>query len=148
VDTKTIIVDGFTFSTDKTKLDVLYIHKFLSDKSYWARAVPIDIVRQSINNSMAIGIYHEDRQVGFARVVSDFATFAYLADVFVDEAYRGRGLSKRLIEFIFSFEDLTRLRRFLLATADAHSLYAQYGFKPLKSPERFMEIHKPYIQHG
>lgn len=138
------IVDGFLFSTDKSRLDLRFIHAFLST-SYWAEAIPVEIIQDSIQNSLAIGVYQEQRQVGFARVITDHATFAYLADVFVDESYRGRGLSKSLMTFIFSFSELKMLRRFILATRDAHGLYEQFGFKPLKSPEKFMEIAQPDI---
>lgn len=137
--------NGFHFSTDKALLDLPYIHAFLSERSYWAVGVPLDIVKRSVENSISIGIYENKKQVGFARVVTDLATFGYLADVFIDEAYRGKGLSKALVAFIFSFEELRFLRRFILATKDAHSLYAKYGFNPLKSPERFMEIARPDI---
>lgn len=137
--------NGFHFSTDKALLDLPYIHAFLSERSYWAVGVPLDIVKRSVENSISIGIYESNKQVGFARVVTDLATFGYLADVFIDEAYRGKGLSKALVAFIFSFEELKLLRRFILATKDAHSLYAKYGFNPLKSPERFMEIARPDI---
>jgi N-acetylglutamate synthase-like GNAT family acetyltransferase len=142
------INDSFLFSTEKELLNVEYVHSFLSEKSYWAKGVPKEVVEQSIRNSLAIGIYdtaNDTVQVGFARVISDFATFAYLADVFVDEKYRGRALSKKLMEFIFSLNELKGLRRFILATADAHSLYARYGFKPLKAPDRFMEVHDPDV---
>jgi GNAT superfamily N-acetyltransferase len=94
---------------------------------------------------LSIGIYKESKQIGFARVITDFSTFAYLADVFVDEAFRGRGVSKKLMNFIFSFEEFGKLRRFILATSDAHGLYSQFGFRALKSPDRFMEIHQPDI---
>ena len=146
--TKEWLVDSFLFSTRKELLNVEYIHSFLSEKSYWAKGVPKEVVEQSIRNSLAIGIYDSANytvQVGFARVISDFATFAYLADVFVDEKYRGKTLSKKLMEFIFSLNELKGLRRFILATADAHSLYARYGFKPLKAPDRFMEVHDPDV---
>jgi N-acetylglutamate synthase-like GNAT family acetyltransferase len=142
------IKDSFLFSTEKELLNVEYVHSFLSEKSYWAKGVPKEVVEQSIRYSLAIGIYdtaNDTVQVGFARVISDFATFAYLADVFVDEKYRGRALSKKLMEFIFSLNELKGLRRFMLATADAHSLYARYGFRPLKAPDRFMEVHDPDV---
>jgi GNAT superfamily N-acetyltransferase len=105
----------------------------------------MDLIAQSIRNSLSFGIYEGNKQVGFARVITDYTTFAYLADVFVDEAYRGRGLSKILMTFIFSFEEFKKLRRFSLATRDAHGLYAQFGFTPLKSPDRFMELHQPDV---
>jgi GNAT superfamily N-acetyltransferase len=134
----------FLFSTDKRKLNLNYIHRFLTN-SYWAKGIPIDLVEQSIKNSLCFGIYEGNKQIGFARVITDFTTFAYLADVFVDEAYRGRGLSKILMTFIFSFEEFKMLRRFILATQDAHGLYAQFGFTPLKAPDRFMELHQPDV---
>ena len=136
---------GFLYSTRKDRLDVSFIHDFLSNKSYWAQGIPLSLVKQSIENSLCVGIYENDKQVGFARVITDHATFGYLADVFVDEPYRGRGLSKGLMEFIFSFDDLKILRRIVLATRDAHTLYQQYGFTPLKQPDRFMELHRPDI---
>lgn len=138
-------INEFLFSTDKSLLDVNYVHQFLSQKSYWAKNIPISIVKRSIENSLSIGIYENKKQIGFARIVTDLATFGYLADVFVDEAYRGKGLSKTLMEFISSFDELKMLRRIILATSDAHGLYAQYGFKPLAAPERFMEFHRPDV---
>lgn len=132
------------FSTDRLKLDIPFIHAFLS-QSYWAKDIPVDILETSIQNSLSIGIYIERKQIGFARVITDFSTFAYLADVFIDDAFRGRGISKKLMEFILSFEEFGKLRRFILATLDAHGLYSQFGFCPLKSPDRFMEIHQPDI---
>lgn len=142
---KELVSNGFLFSTDKNKLDVPYIHNFLSNISYWAKGIPIRLVRQSIENSLCIGIYAQNKQIGFARVVTDFSTFGYLADVFIDEAYRGNKLSKKLMEFIVSLEELTVLRRMILATRDAHGLYAQFGFKLLEKPDRFMELHRPDI---
>jgi GNAT superfamily N-acetyltransferase len=143
---------GFHFSTDKALLDLPYIHAFLSERSYWAPGIPLDIVRRSVENSLCVGIYVSNpadaaarKQVGFARVITDLATFGYLADVFIDEACRGKGLSKALVAFIMSFEELKFLRRFILATKDAHSLYEQYGFNLLRSPERFMEIARPDV---
>jgi GNAT superfamily N-acetyltransferase len=137
--------NGYLFSTDKSKLDEDYIHQWISEKSYWAQGIPKDVISKSIRNSLAFGIYDHGRQIGFARMITDFATFAYLADVFVDESYRGRGLSKYLLSFIFSISDFTQLRRIMLGTRDAHSLYEKYGFKPLPVPERFMEIARPDI---
>ena len=144
---------GFHFSTDKVLLDLPYIHAFLSERSYWAPGIPLDIVKRSVENSLCVGIYERNpahapagsKQVGFARVITDLATFAYLADVFVDEACRGKGLSKALVAFILSFEELKLLRRFILATKDAHGLYEQYGFNVLRSPDRFMEIARPDV---
>jgi N-acetylglutamate synthase-like GNAT family acetyltransferase len=140
-----IIVDGVLFSTDKSMLDIAYIHQFISSESYWAKGVPRWVLERSIQNSLCIGIYENKRQIGFARLVTDYATFGYLADVFVDGQHRKKGISKNLMKFILSFEDVKLFRRLILATLDAHGLYAQFGFKPLKSPDRFMEIHNPDI---
>ena len=137
-------IGGFLFSTNKNRLDLPYIHAFLST-SYWAEEIPMKIIQDSIQHSLAIGVYEDEKQVGFARVVTDYATFGYLADVFIDEKYRGRKLSKNLMTFIFSMPEFKLLRRFILATRDAHGLYAQFGFKPLKSPDRFMELAQPDI---
>jgi GNAT superfamily N-acetyltransferase len=130
--------------TDKARLDVDMIHGFLR-QSYWAAGVPRETVERSIAHSLCFGIYVDGRQVGFARVVSDYATFAYLADVFVLDAFRGRGLSKQLMDAIVSHPHLQGLRRWLLATRDAHGLYARYGFTPLGTPERLMERLNPSV---
>jgi GNAT superfamily N-acetyltransferase len=132
----------FEISTDPARIDFIAVHAFLTN-SYWARGIPLETVQRSIENSLCFGIYHADLQIGFARVITDRATFAYLADVFVLPAYRGRGLSRWLLECILQHPDLQGLRRWMLATQDAHGLYAQYGFARLKSPERWMEIHRP-----
>jgi GNAT superfamily N-acetyltransferase len=124
--------------TDKARLDVAMIHRFLRE-SYWASGIPREIVERSIANSLCFGIYVEGQQAGFARIISDHATFAYVADVFVLEAFRGRGLSKRLMDAIVGHPTLQGLRRWSLATRDAHGLYARYGFTPLASPDRYME---------
>jgi GNAT superfamily N-acetyltransferase len=136
--------EGFAITTETSFFNVEFIHSFLS-KSYWAEDIPIETVQQSIDNSLCFGVFHSGRQIGFARVISDKTTFAYLADVFIDEAYRGQGLSKWLMEEIMAHEDLQGLRRFMLATRDAHGLYAQFGFSELTFPERWMQIHKPGI---
>lgn len=146
MDNSETIKNDFIISTDKTKLDVARIHHFLSTESYWARNIPIGIVKKSIEGSFCFGIYHNDMQVGFARVVTDHATFAYLADVFVLDEYRGRGLSKWLMQVIMNSPDLQGLRRWLLATKDAHGLYAQFGFTPLDKPERIMGL-KPFDEY-
>ena len=136
-------------SDDKSLLDRALIHRFLSERSYWAKGVPREVVDRSIEHSLCFGIYHDGRQLGFARVVSDFATFAWLADVFVVEEQRGRGLSKRLVAAILAHPRLQGLRRFMLGTLDAHGLYAQFGFAPIKEVERFMEILRPNpYKHG
>ena len=132
-------VNGFLFSTDKGKLQTNYIHHYLSEESYWAKHIPMQTVEKAIEGSLCFGIYHNQQQIGFARVITDNATFGYLADVFIDKDYRGRGLSKQLMAFILEYPIIKTLRRFMLATKDAHSLYAQFGFNPLKEPARFME---------
>lgn len=137
-------VNEFLYSTDKAKLNVPYIHAFLKN-SYWAKDIPEATLKSSIENSLCIGIYYQDHQVGFARLITDYATFAYLADVFVDEKYRGKGASKGLMHFILSFEFINGLRRIMLATLDAHGLYEQFGFHLPKRPDRFMEIHRPDV---
>ena len=118
------------------------IHESLRT-SYWARGIPREVVERSVRNSLCFGAYLGPRQVGFARVVTDRATFAYLGDVFVVPEHRGRGVSKRLVQAVLAHPDLQGLRRFLLATRDAHGLYAQFGFTPLTNPEHFMTIHNP-----
>jgi GNAT superfamily N-acetyltransferase len=128
----------YLVTTDKMSLDVVLIHDFLS-KSYWAKGIGIEIVQRSITNSLCFGVYNEAQQIGFARVITDYATFAYLADVFILEPFRKQGLSKWLIETIVSHPDLQGLRRWMLATRDAHELYRNYGFENLKSPEALME---------
>ena len=132
----------YRISTDRQRLDIALIHEFLS-QAYWSPGVPRGIVERGIGNSLCFGVYHGAQQVGFARVITDQATFAYLADVFVVQAHRGKGLAKWLVETILQHPDLQGLRRFLLATRDAHSLYGQFGFAPLAEPARLMEIHRP-----
>ena len=131
---------NITISTDKSKLDIPLIHKYLSEESYWAKKIPLDIVKRSIENSICFGVYNDEQQVGFARVTSDQATFAYLADVFILPEYRGRGLSKQLMQYILDYPALQGLRRWMLGTFDAHGLYKQYGFKEIRYPDRLMEI--------
>lgn len=134
----------FEISTDPVRIDVDLVHEFLTS-SYWAQGIPVETVRRSIENSICFGIYHGRQQVGFARIVSDRATFAYLADVFVLPSHRGRGLSRWLMECIVGHADLQGLRRWMLATRDAHGLYAQFGFTAVKKPDRWMELHHPDV---
>jgi GNAT superfamily N-acetyltransferase len=136
---------SYSISTDRALLDVSLIHAFLSEQSYWAPGIPREVVERSLDNSLCFGLYHQARQVGFARVVTDRTTFAWLADVFVIDAHRGGGLGKWMIESLLTHPDLQGLRRVLLGTRDAHGLYAQYGFKPLADPTRFLEIHWPNL---
>ena len=139
---------AYEISTDPARLDRALIHRFLRDDSYWARGIPRDVVDRAIDNSLCFGLYHDGAQVGFARVVTDRAAIAYLADVFVLEGHRGRGLGKGLIEAVLAHPDLQGLRRFFLGTADAHELYERYGFRPLADPGRMMEIARPYGPPG
>ena len=134
----------YEVSTDPARIDAVTVHEFLTN-SYWAKGIPLETVQLSIENSIPFGVYHGRQQVGFARVISDLATFAYLGDVFIVPDYRGRGLSHWLMECIVSHPDLQGFRRWILATRDAHGLYRQFGFTEIKAPERWMEIHSPDI---
>ena len=136
--------DDYTINTDKEMLQLDYIHGFLS-KTYWAENIPKEVVERAINGSLCFGVYHHQKQIGFARVITDEATFAYLCDVFIDEAHRGKGLSKRLMETITTYPTLQGLRRFMLATKDAHGLYRQAGFEPLTFTDSWMQIHQPDV---
>ena len=134
----------YEVSKDKARLDINVIHNFLKE-SYWSPGIPRETVVRAIKESLCFGVYAGSEQIGFARVISDKATFAYLADVFILEPHRGKGLSKKLMAYIMSQPDLQGLRRFLLATRDAHTLYAQFGFGELGNPKSFMEILRPNI---
>jgi N-acetylglutamate synthase-like GNAT family acetyltransferase len=134
----------FTVSTDRTRLDLDVIHRYLKDV-YRSQGIPREVLARSIKNSLCFGLYTRGRQIGFARVVSDFATYAYLGDVFVLDSFRGQGLGKWLMECVMGDPRLQGLRRWSLVTRDAHGLYSQFGFTPLKSPERYMEIHNPNV---
>ena len=134
----------YTITTDPKRVDPVAAHAYIS-RSYWAEGVPFAVVERAIRNSLCFAILHGERQVGFARVVTDKATFAYLADVYVLEEHRGQGLSKWMLEVVRGHEDLQGLRRFLLATKDAHGLYEQFGFKPLLNPSRMMEVLDPDV---
>ena len=125
-------------------MDIDLIHSFLN-RTYWAEGISKETIRRSIEGSLCFGVYENDKQVGFARMITDRATFAYLADVFIIEEYRGRGLSKWLMEVIMSHPDLQRLRRMILATKDAHGLYEKFGFTPLINVERWMHILDPDV---
>ena len=131
---------GYTINTDRGRLDLTVIQRYIGEESYWGKGRSLEVVRRSVENSLPFGVYRGEEFVGFARVVTDYATFAWVADVFVLEAHRGRGLSKWLMEVVQSHPDLQGLRRFLLATKDAHGLYAQCGFRALEHPDAFMEI--------
>lgn len=131
----------FLISTDRARLDLPAIHDFLSKHAYWSRNIPYETVARAVASSLNFGLYHQDEQVGYARIVSDYATVAYLGDVFVQEAYRGQGLAKWLISTVMAHPNLQGLRRWILLTQDAHGLYAHSGWQPIAAPHRWMERH-------
>ena len=133
----------FTISTDRERLQIDAIHKFLSEESYWAKERTKEQTTRAIKNSLSFGVYKGENLVGFARVVTDYATFAYVGDVFILEEFRGQGLSKWLMDTIISHPDLQNFRRWILATKDAHALYEKFGFTALKFPVRWMEKTAP-----
>ena len=137
-------MSAYEISTDSARLDVDAIHAFLT-QSYWSPGIPRATVARAIANSLCFGVFSQGQQVGFARVVTDKTTFAYLCDVYVLEAHRGHGLSKQLMSHVMKHPDLQGLRRMMLATRDAHGLYSQYGFTALGAPDRIMEVLKPNI---
>ncbi|MGO8765928.1 MAG: GNAT family N-acetyltransferase [Limisphaerales bacterium] len=132
---------GLLVSTDPAKLDVGAVHAFLG-RSYWAEAIPLEVVERSMRHSLCFGLFDGSAQIGFARVISDYTTFAYLADVYVLEDYRGRGLGKWLIRCVMAHPQLQDLRRFVLVTRDAHELYRPFGFETPKKPQNYMEIRR------
>ena len=140
--------NGYLISTDKELIDFDTVHGYLSRDSYWAQQIPAETLKRGIENSICFGVYKEKQQLGFARVISDKATFAYICDVFILPEFRGRGLSKWLIQTIVSHPDLQGLRRWSLATLDAHGLYKQMGFTELSKPGNWMEIYRPDIYRG
>src|SRR5450755_4168470 len=133
----TVVKNNYFISTDKSKIDIDYVHRFLS-QSYWSPGINIQVVKKAMEGSLCFGIYDSDQQIGYARMITDKATFAYMADVFIDENYRGKGLGKWLVEMILAHPGLQGLRRILLATKDAHKLYEQCGFTSINNPERYM----------
>jgi GNAT superfamily N-acetyltransferase len=134
----------FTVSTDPALIDLDVVHSFLTN-CYWAKGIPRDVVARSIENSLCFGVYADGKQIGFARVISDYATYAYIGDVFVLDSFRGRGLGKWLMECVMQHPRLQGLRRWSLVTQDAHGLYSKVGFEPLKKPQNYMELHRPDI---
>ncbi|WP_136666658.1 GNAT family N-acetyltransferase [Flavobacterium sp. H122] len=137
----TIYKNDFLISTDKSKLDLDSIHDFLSTKAYWSLNIPKEKVHTAIQNSLCFGVYQNEKQIGFARVITDFSTIAYLGDVYILEEYRGQGLSKWLIETIMNYENLQGLRRWILLTGDAHELYRRFGWTDIADPAKWMELH-------
>jgi GNAT superfamily N-acetyltransferase len=142
-----LTAEGFYVSNDPALLDIDTIHTYLSSESYWAKGITYETVERSVHNSYCFGVYQHKRQIGFARLITDKATFAYLADVFILPEYRGRGLSKWLMAIIQEDPSLQGLRRWLLATRDAHGLYASFGWKPIPAEQfdRFMQMHDPDV---
>jgi N-acetylglutamate synthase-like GNAT family acetyltransferase len=138
----TVAKNQFTITTEKEKFDVEFIHSFLT-RSYWAEGISKEVIKRSIEGALCFGLFENDKQIGFARMITDKATFAYLADVFIIEEYRGRGLSKWLMEVIMSHPSLQGLRRMMLATKDAHGLYEKFGFTALNNVDRWMQINDP-----
>lgn len=138
----------YTISTDKSRLNVPLIHDFISNHSYWGQGRKLEIVQRAIDHSLNFGLYKIDQQIGFARVVTDYCTFAWLADVFILPDHRGHGLAKWMMGIILSHPELQGFRRWVLATKDAHSLYARFGFIALHRPERWMERPDPNMQES
>lgn len=133
---------------DPDRLDIPFIHRFLSEESYWSRGIPFNVVERSVRGSLCFGVYHGGRQVGFARMITDRATFGYLADVFILPEHRGKGLSVALMKMIMAHPDLQGLRRIMLATSDAHGLYRKFGFTDLDDPAKIMQLHRPGVYTG
>jgi GNAT superfamily N-acetyltransferase len=135
--------EGFVITTDRARMDVKAIHSFLSEKSYWSKGISIEKVQRAIDNSLNFGVFCGDMQIGFARIITDYSLLAYLADVFIIEEYRGRGLSKWLMQTITAHPDLQGLKKWVLVTKDAHGLYEKFGWKPLAYPQIWMEKLNP-----
>ncbi|KYP13144.1 GNAT family N-acetyltransferase [Flavihumibacter sp. CACIAM 22H1] len=137
--------DNYLISTDQSRLDISAIHRFLSTEAYWSLNIPREKMEKSIKHSLCFGVYRLDKQIGFARVISDFATIAYLGDLYILDAYRGKGLSKWLLEVIMGHPELQGLRRWILLTADAHALYKQFGWTEIADPAKWMELHNKSV---
>jgi N-acetylglutamate synthase-like GNAT family acetyltransferase len=137
--------DDYTITTDKLKMDIVAIHDFLSKYSGWSDNIPFERVRVSIDNSLNFGIFYKNEQIGFARIISDFSTIAYLGDIYVLDEYRGKGISKKLMEVIMGHPNLQGLRRWILLTSTADWLYEKYGFTKLPKPELYMELFDPNV---
>jgi GNAT superfamily N-acetyltransferase len=137
----------YTISTDSSRFDLEMVYDFLTH-CYWAEGIPRDMVQRSVDNALCFGVFAEEKQVGFARVITDRATYAYIGDVFILESHRGRGLSKLLMKAIMEHPELQGFRRWSLVTDDAHDLYKQFGFRPVKNPEKYMEIVNSNVYKG
>jgi N-acetylglutamate synthase-like GNAT family acetyltransferase len=145
VQTIEIVFDQFTITTDKEKMDVEAIHNFLSNGSGWSNNIPIERVKISIDNSLNFGLFYNEKQIGFARVISDLSTIAYLGDIYILEEYREKGLSKKLMDAVMNHPNLQGLRRWILLTSTADWLYEKYGFCKLPKPEIYMELFNPEV---
>jgi GNAT superfamily N-acetyltransferase len=143
MDILTVHRGDFTISTDSSKLDLPFIHEFLSKEAYWSKNIPYEVVQAAARNSLNFGVFHEGQQVGYARVITDYATIAYLGDVFIITKFRGQGLSKWLLETVMKHPNLQGFRRWILLTSDAHKLYKKFGWTEIASPEKWMEKHDP-----
>lgn len=141
----TVYKDAYCISTDPAALDLQAVHRFLSTEAYWSINIPFEKVKKAAAHSLVFGLYHHQQQAGYTRIISDYTSFAYLADVFVLPEHRGKGLSKWMMQTITAHPQLQGLRRWVLATQDAHGLYRQFGFTPMAIPERWMERHQPDV---
>lgn len=137
--------NGYFFTTDKSKIDIASAHDFLSNHAYWCKNIPFEVFKKSFENALCFAVFENEVQIAFARVITDYATIAYLGDVYVLPQYRGKGVSKLLLKQIMNHKELQGLRRWILLTGDAHGLYKQFGWEEIKSPEKWMEIAKPNI---
>lgn len=135
----------YHITSDKSQLQPEIIHQWLSENAYWSKNIPYETVKQAFDHSFCIGALLNNRQVAYARMITDYTTFAYLADVYVEEAHRGQGLGKKMMELLLALPWVTQLRRIMLATLDAHDLYRHFGFEQPAFPERFMEINRPAL---
>lgn len=135
--------NSIKITTDRSRIDLDYVHNYLSKKSYWAKGISQHLVEKSVENSLCFSVFSNEKQIGFGRVVTDYATFAYLCDVFIDEDFQGKGFSKKLMESIMAHPDLQSIRRWMLMTWSAQGLYKQFGFSIAARPDRVMEISSP-----
>ena len=137
--------EEYTISTDRAIMDIVAIHDFLSNHSSWSKNIPFEKVQLSIDNSLNFGVFHNEKQIGYARVISDFSTIAYLGDIYILQEFRGKGLSKKLMDAILQHPNLQKLRRWILLTSTANWLYEKYGFTQLSNPEIYMELYDPNV---
>lgn len=140
-----INIENYFLTTDKNKIDMIAAHDFLSTQAYWCKNIPFETFKKSAINSLCFAVFDGEKQIAFGRIISDFATIAYLGDVYVLPSYRGKGISKLLVKQIMEHKELQGLRRWILLTGDAHGLYKQFGWEEIKSPDKWMEIVNPNI---